>query len=65
MSEGPAVSSPVREGGELHSSGQEARRAGTNRGAPSALRQLTVKSTPPSRTGLLTAGPSDLKHADD
>jgi len=37
-SEGPSVSSPVREGGEPQPTNSiEARRAGTNRGAPSAL----------------------------
>jgi len=63
-SEGPAVNSPVRQGGERHLSMAqrplEDRGAGTNPAAPSALRQLPVASTPPSRTGLLTAGPSDL-----
>ena len=38
-SEGPEVSSPVREDGELHLLiARKARRAGTNRGAPSVLR---------------------------
>jgi len=38
-SEGPEVSSPVREDGELHILiARKARRAGTNRGAPSVLR---------------------------
>jgi hypothetical protein len=37
---GLGVSRPVREGGELHQlESLEARRAGTNRGAPSALRK--------------------------
>ena len=65
-SEGPGVNSPVREGGEFHPlNNPEVRRTGTNRGAPSALRQLIVVATPPSWTGLLTDGPSDLKHAGD
>jgi hypothetical protein len=65
-SEGPGVNSHVHEGGEYHPlNNPPVRRTGTNRGAPSALRQLIFVATPPSRTELLTSGPSDLKHAGD
>jgi hypothetical protein len=65
-SEGPAVNSPVREGGEHRPfDSPEARRADTNRAAPMALRYPSAASTPPSRTGLLTAGPSDLRAQDE
>src|SRR6266498_6022016 len=61
-SEGPIVSSPVREGGELHPpegpGGSKSRHKPCRTfGAYVANRYIT----PPSRTGLLTIGPSDLK----
>jgi hypothetical protein len=53
---------PVREGGVPHGLNcPRAGRAGTNRGTPSALRKQTIASTAPSRTELVTAGPSDLR----
>jgi hypothetical protein len=43
-SEGPEVNSPVREGGEPTPREPKARRAGTNRRAPSALSEPMVAS---------------------
>jgi hypothetical protein len=59
-SEGLAVNIPDREGGNYILLIPEARRAGTDRGAPSALRQLPIHLPCPKRTGLLTVSPSDL-----
>ena len=62
-SEGSTVSSPVREGGTLHLFFSEARRADINSGAPTALNLPNTAFTPPSRTVLLSVGPSDLDPA--
>lgn len=63
--EGPEVSSPVHRAGICTPPFPKARRADTTCGAPLVLGKLNLASTPPSRTGLLTAGPSDLGHAGD
>ncbi len=60
-SEGLAVTSPVREGGgKCHRLLPERRRCATVCAGPSGLWAITGWTSPPSRTGLLTAGPSDL-----
>ena len=61
-SEGPEVSSPVREGGVDVTVGCLSAEGAPRFGAgPSGL--WAIRSPPPSRTGLLTSGPSDLRHA--
>ena len=64
-SEGPLGSSPVREGGVDATIGcLSAEGAPRFCAGPSSLGAILSQGSPPSRTGLLSSGPSDLKHSD-
>jgi hypothetical protein len=64
-SEGPAVSSPVREGGVNTTIIFKRRRCATICNGPSGLWDIKNRTPRPHGTGLLTTGPSDLMQDGD